>query len=137
MKIIFTGGGTAGHINPALAVAELVRKNEPNSEILYVGAKGGLEERLVKKAGFNFKGITISGFSRKLNLAGIKKNVITIKNIFVALKQSKKILNEFSPNVCVGTGGYVSGPLLKMAQKMGIPVLIHEQNAIAGFTTKL
>ena len=137
MKIIFTGGGTAGHINPALAVAELIRKNEPSAEILYVGTKGGLEEKLVKKAGFKFKGVTISGFSRKLNFAGIKKNIITVKNIFVALKQSKKILKEFSPEVCVGTGGYVSGPILKVAQMMGIPVLIHEQNAVAGFTTKL
>ena len=137
MKIIFTGGGTAGHINPALAVAELIRKNEPKSEILYVGSQGGLEESLVKKAGFQFKGIKISGFSRKLNFAGIKKNIITVKNILVALKQSKKILKEFKPDVCVGTGGYVSGPLLKLAELKGIPVLIHEQNAVAGFTTKL
>lgn len=137
MRIIFTGGGTAGHINPALAVAEFVRKKEPTAQILYVGAKGGMEENLVRQAGFEFKGITISGFSRKLSLSGIKKNVITLKNIFLASRQSRRILDEFKPDICMGTGGYASGPLLKEAGKRGIPFVIHEQNAFPGVTTKI
>ena len=137
MRIIFTGGGTAGHINPALSVAERIRKEYPDSKILYVGAKGGLEEKLAQEAGFEFRGITISGFSRKLNFSGIKKNIVTIKNIFLAIWQSKKILNEFKPDICMGTGGYASGPLLKEAGRRGIPFVIHEQNAIPGMTTKI
>lgn len=137
MKIIFTGGGTAGHINPALAIAELIRERDPASEILYIGAKGGMEERLVKNAGFNFESITISGFSRKLNFQGIKKNLKTLKNIFVASKQAGKILDEFKPDICMGTGGFVSGPPLREAYKRKIPFVIHEQNAFPGVTTKL
>ena len=83
MKIIFVGGGTAGHINPALALADYVKEKEPDSEILYVGAKGGMEEKLVPEAGFEFKGITVSGFARKLNIESVKKNLATLKNIIV------------------------------------------------------
>ncbi len=137
MRIIFTGGGTAGHINPALAVAEIVRKNQPDSKILYVGAKGGMEEGLAAEAGFDFRGITISGFSRKFSFSGLKKNIITLKNIFLAGRECKKILDEFKPDICMGTGGYASGPLLKEAGKRGIPYIIHEQNAFPGITTKI
>lgn len=137
MKIIITGGGTAGHINPALAVASFIKKNEPNSKILYVGAKGGMEEELVSKAGFNFVGINISGFCRRLDLKGIKKNFITLKNLFLSYGQSKKIINKFRPEICLGTGGYASGPVLKEAGRQGIPYVIHEQNAFPGLTTKI
>ena len=94
MRVILVGGGTAGHINPALAIASYIRDKEPNSKILYVGAKGGMEETLVPKENFDFKGITISGFSRKLNFQSFKKNLITLKNIFIASRESKKILEE-------------------------------------------
>ena len=137
MRVVLVGGGTAGHINPALAIASYIRDKEPNSKILYVGAKGGMEEALVPKENFDFKGITISGFSRKLNFQSFKKNLITLKNIFIASRESKKILEEFNPDICIGTGGYVSGPLLKEAYKKGIPFLIHEQNAYPGMTTKI
>lgn len=137
MRIIFTGGGTAGHINPALSVADFVRKKNPDAKILYVGAKGGMEEKLAKSAGFDFRGITVSGFSRSFSLSGIKKNIITLKNIFLSSIQSKKILNEFNPNICMGTGGYASGPLLKEATNRKIPIVIHEQNAFPGLTTKI
>ncbi len=137
MRIIFTGGGTAGHINPALAVAECVRKNMPDAEILYIGTKGGMEERLVNDAGFDFDSIKITGFSRKLNLTGIKKNLITIKNIFLSMKQSGKILDKFKPDICMGTGGFVCGPLLYEAYRKKIPFIIHEQNAFPGITNKL
>ena len=137
MKVILVGGGTAGHINPALAIASYIRNKEPNSKILYVGTKGGMEETLVPKENFDFKGITISGFSRKLNLSSLKKNLVTLKNIFIASHESKKILEEFNPDICIGTGGYVSGPLLKEAHKKNIPFVLHEQNAYPGITTKI
>ncbi len=137
MKIVFIGGGTAGHINPALALADYIKEREPNSEIIYVGAKGGMEEKLVSEAGFNFKGITVSGFSRKLNLSGIKKNIITLKNIIVSSFESRKILKEFQPDICVGTGGYVCGTFLRESAKMKIPFLIHDSNSYPGITTKL
>lgn len=137
MKIILVGGGTAGHINPAIALAQYFRKVEPNCEILYVGANGGMESKLVPEEGLNFRGITVSGFSRKLNLQGIKKNLNTLKNIFIASRESKKILKEFQPDICIGTGGYVSGPLLRTAGKMNIPFIIHDSNSFPGVTTKL
>lgn len=137
MKIIFVGGGTAGHINPALALADYIKEQDPNCQILYVGAKGGMEEKLVPEAGFDFKGITISGFSRKLNFDSIKKNIKTLKNIIVSSFESKKILNSFNPDICVGTGGYVSGPFLRQAGKMRIPFIIHDSNSYPGVTTKL
>lgn len=137
MRVIFAGGGTAGHINPALAVAEYIKEQQPDAEILYVGAKGGMEERLVKQAGFEFRGIKISGFSRKINIEGLRKNVVTLKRIITASAESKRIIEEFKPDICVGTGGYVSGPILRKAVKMGVPIIIHEQNAFPGVTTKL
>ena len=137
MKILFAGGGTAGHINPALAVAAAVRAHQPDAEILYVGARGGMEERLVPEAGYDFRGITISGFQRKLSLENIKKNLKTVKRLFTSSAESKRILRGFQPDVCLGTGGYVSGPILRSAAKMGIPIVIHEQNAFPGVTTKM
>ena len=95
MKSLFAGGGTAGHINPALAVAAAVREHQPDADIIYVGAKGGMEERLVPEAGFSFRGITISGFQRKLSMQNIKKNLKTIKRLFTSSAESKKILKEF------------------------------------------
>lgn len=137
MRIIFAGGGTAGHINPALAVAGYVREKRPDAEILYIGAVGGMEERLVKQAGFEFRGIKISGFSRKINIASLKKNIVTLKRVLTASAESKEIIKSFKPDICVGTGGYVSGPILRKAAQMGVPIIIHEQNALPGVTTKM
>lgn len=137
MKIILVGGGTAGHINPALALADYIKEAEPNSEILYIGANGGMEEKMAKNAGLEFRGITVSGFSRKLNLEGIKKNFITFKNIIISTFESRKILKEWHPDICVGTGGYVCGTFLRESAKMGIPFLIHDSNSYPGITTKL
>lgn len=136
MRILFTGGGTGGHINPALAIAGTVREKEPDAQILYVGNKGGMEERLVPAAGFEFRTITISGFQRKLSLDNIRRNAQTVVRMFTASSEAKKILKEFKPDICVGTGGYVSGPVIRIAMKMGIPCIIHEQNAYPGMTTK-
>lgn len=137
MKIIFAGGGTAGHINPALAIAGYIKEKEPNTDILYIGAKGGMEETLVPQAGFEFKSIEISGFKRSFSPKAIKDNIVTAKRAITASSASKKIIKEFKPDLCIGTGGYVSGPVLRTAAKMGIPILIHEQNAFPGVTTKM
>ncbi len=137
MKVLFAGGGTAGHINPALAVAGYLRETEPDVQILYVGANGGMEERLVPEAGYPFRSITISGFQRKLSWKNIKKNAATVVHVFTASREAKRILREFAPDICVGTGGYVSGPVLREAMKLGIPSVIHEQNAYPGVTNKM
>ena len=136
MKVLFAGGGTAGHINPALAIAGYLREREPDVEILYIGAKGGMEERLVPAAGYPFKSITISGFQRKLSWENLKKNAKTVVRMFTSSQEARKILEAFRPDVCVGTGGYVSGPVIRDAIKMGIPSVIHEQNAYPGVTNK-
>lgn len=137
MRVIFAGGGTAGHINPALAIAGYLKDKDPKCEILYVGAKGGMEERLVAQAGYELKTITISGFRRSLSPGAIKDNIITLKRAFSSTADAKKIIKEFKPDICIGTGGYVSGPVIRAAVKLGIPAVIHEQNAFPGVTTKM
>lgn len=137
MRVLFTGGGTAGHINPALAAAGYLKEREPDAEILYVGNRGGMEERLVAQAGYPIRTVTISGFQRKLSLKNLMRNAQTVVRIFTASAQAKKILREFAPDVCVGTGGYVCGPVLREAAKLGIPSVIHESNAYPGVTTRM
>lgn len=137
LKVLFAGGGTAGHINPALAIAGYVKERQPDAEILYIGCKGGMEERLVPQAGFNFKGITVQGFRRKVSFQALKENIVTVKKAITAGKDAKKIIEEFQPDICIGTGGYVSGPVLRAAAKLGIPTMIHEQNAYPGVTNKM
>ena len=137
MKILFAGGGTAGHINPALAVAGYIKEKAPDTEILFVGNRGGMEQTLVPKAGFKMEFISISGFSRSLSMKSVKHNVETFNKTFTASKEAKRIISQFNPDICVGTGGYVSGPVLRTAAKMGIPTVIHEQNAYPGITNKM
>ncbi|MDR3178684.1 MAG: undecaprenyldiphospho-muramoylpentapeptide beta-N-acetylglucosaminyltransferase [Oscillospiraceae bacterium] len=137
MRVVISGGGTAGHINPALAIGKCIKQYEEDSEILYIGAKGRMEEELVPKAGFNFESIEISGFQRSFSRKAMKNNLITLKRIVTAYMESKKILKSFNPDICIGTGGYVSGPVLKCASKMGIKIVLHEQNAYPGITTKI
>ena len=137
MRIIFVAGGTSGHINPAINIANYIRLQNKNVEILFVGSKSGLEVDLVRNENFNFKGITVSGFSRKLDFKSFLKNIRSIKNIFISSMESRKILKEFKPDVCIGTGGYVTGAFLLQASFMKIPFFIQEQNAIPGFTTKI
>ena len=137
MRVLFTGGGTAGHINPALAVAGYLREQEPDTKILYVGNRGGMEERLVPRAGYEMAFITISGFQRRLSFKNLMKNLRTVERIFTATAETKKIIKDFAPDVCVGTGGYVSGPVIREAAKLGVPSVIHESNAYPGVTTKL
>lgn len=137
MRVIFAGGGTAGHINPALAIAGYLKEKQPDVKILYVGNKGGMEERLVPKAGFKFKSICVSGFSRGKNAKAIVANVKTVTRAVTATKACKKIIDDFKPDICIGTGGYVSGPVMQAAIDKGVPVLIHEQNAFPGVANKM
>ena len=136
MRILFAAGGTGGHINPALAAAGDIRERFPEAEILFVGTKNKMEAKLVPDAGFNFETIDIDGFYRQLTLENIKRDFATLFKILRASSQAKKILRAFRPDAVVGFGGYVSGPVVRMAAKMGIPTAIHEQNAYPGITNK-
>lgn len=136
MNILFAAGGTAGHINPALAAASYIRENYPSSKILFVGTADHMESRLVPNAGFELKTIDISGFRRSFSPSAVVHNVKTVAKIFRSKAQSKAIIREFEPDVCVGFGGYVSGPVLDEAHELGIPICIHEQNAFPGVTNK-
>lgn len=136
MKVLFATGGTAGHINPALAVASYLRESQKDCQILFIGTADHMESRLVPAAGFDFKTIKISGFRRSLSPSACVHNVKTVMRLIKSEGASKKIIKEFAPDVVVGFGGYVSGPVLQQAVKLGIPTCIHEQNAYPGITNK-
>ena len=137
MKVIFCGGGTSGHVNPALNIAAALKKRVPDAEFLFIGTEHGIESTLVPKAGYAIKYVEVSGFSRKLNFKGIKNNARAAVQAVTSVRAAKKIIKEFKPDLVIGTGGYVSWPTVKAAAKRGIPTLIHEQNAFPGVTTKM
>ena len=136
MKILFAAGGTGGHINPALAVAGEIRERHPDADILFVGTKDRMEAKLVPAAGYDFTTIKISGFQRSFSPGSIIANFKTLWYLLTCSGKIKKILKSFRPDVVVGFGGYVSGPVVRMAAKLGIPTAIHEQNAYPGITNK-
>ena len=133
MRIILCGGGTAGHINPAIVVAEEILESEPASEILFIGREGGRENELVTKAGIRLQTIPIKGLKRSLS----PKNISRIKDALKAKGQAEKIIKEFKPDVILGTGGYVCWPIISAGKSLGLPVAIHESNITPGLTTKL
>lgn len=137
MNLVFTCGGTAGHINPAIAIAGEMRRRHPDCKVLFIGAEGHMEEKLVPQAGFELKTLPGSGLSRKKNLAGLKQNVHAVNCVFRAVKACKEIFKEFRPDAIIGTGGYASFPALYAGSKMGIPTCVHESNAVPGVTTKM
>ena len=137
MRILFACGGTGGHINPAIAVASYIRERHPEAVIQFAGSPKGMEAKLVTKAGFDFAPIIIKGFQRKLNWRNIKYNVSSVFYLTTASMRAEKLIKNFAPDIVVGTGGYVSGPILRKAAKMGIKTLSHESNAFPGVTTKL
>ena len=137
MNVIFTCGGTAGHINPAIAVANILKQRKPDCKILFIGAEGHMEEKLVPAAGFELVTLPGSGLSRKLNVAGIKKNIYAIKCVVNAVAKCKKIIRDFEADVIVGTGGYASFPAIFAGSRLGVPTVVHESNALPGLTTKL
>lgn len=133
IKIILSGGGTGGHIFPAIAIANEIKKMVPHAEFLFVGALGKMEMEKVPNAGYKIIGVPIAGLQRKFTLTNLKLPFLIISSLL----KTRKIINEFKPNVAVGTGGYASGPLLKAAANKGIPTLLQEQNSYAGITNKL
>lgn len=132
-RIIVSGGGTGGHIFPALSIADAIKRKQPSAEILFVGAENRMEMQRVPDAGYRIIGLPIAGFDRK----NIFKNFKTLWLILKSQRKAKKIIKEFAPQVAVGVGGYASGPTLKMAASMDIPTLIQEQNSYAGVTNKI
>ena len=137
MRVLFTCGGTAGHINPALGVAGRIKELIPQAEILFVGAEGNMETELVPREGFPIETVRISGFNRSLRPKMLLENVKTLYRVAASQVRARAILRRFQPDVAVGTGGYVCYPVLKAAAAMGIPTLVHESNAVPGLTTKL
>lgn len=137
MKFLFVCGGTAGHINPALAIAGRLRELFSDAQFMFVGSGREMENRLIPAEGYEIRNITMTGFSRSLSFAGLKKNIFTVKNLIVSAGESRRILNEFRPDVVIGTGGYVCYPVITAAAKKGIPTVIHESNAVPGLTTKM
>ncbi len=132
MRVLMTGGGTGGHINPAIAIAKTILKEEPDSEIAFVGTPRGMENRLVPKEGFPLYHIEIQGLRRSLSPANLKTLWLTVTSV----SKAKELISEFRPDVCIGTGGYVSWPLIKAACELGIPTALHESNALAGVAVK-
>lgn len=137
MRVIIAAGGTAGHINPALAIADKIVNVFPESKVLFVGTPLGMESKLVKKAGYDFHGIKMAGIQRRLSLTNIKRNVKAVYYYAAAFPHVKKLIEEFKPDICVGTGGYVCGAVLREAARMGIKTVTHESNSFPGITTKL
>ena len=135
-RILIAAGGTGGHINPALGTAGYIKEKHPTAQIAFVGTADKMEAKLVPEAGYELKTIEISGFYRSFSLEAIKHNIGTIIKLLKSSSRVKKILKEYKPDLVIGFGGYVSGPVLRMAAKLGIPTAIHEQNAFPGVTNK-
>ena len=137
MNVIFTCGGTAGHVNPALALAGYMQERHPDLRVLFVGTPRGMERGLIEKAGYDFRSIEVSSFQRSLSPSGIAHNVKSLKNLALAGSRARAILRDFRPDLVVGTGGYASYPMVKYAAKEGIPTAVHESNMVPGLTTKM
>lgn len=133
MRVLLTGGGTGGHINPAVAIARTILKMEPDSEIAFVGTSKGMENRLIPKEGFELYHIEMQGLKRSLSLSNFK----TVWMMLTSVGKAKKLIRKFKPDICIGTGGYVCWPLIKAASEMNIPTALHESNALAGVAVKL
>ena len=137
LRILITGGGTGGHVFPAIAIADAVKRMRPDTEFLFVGANGKMEMERVPQAGYQIEGLNIAGFQRGFSLESLRRNLsFPFKLISSALK-AKRIVRRFQPDVVVGTGGYASGPVMRAAQQLGIPTIIQEQNSYAGVTNRL
>ena len=133
IRIIISGGGTGGHIFPAVSIANAIKELQPEAEILFVGAEGRMEMHRVPAAGYQIKGLPVAGFDRK----NLLKNIPVLIKLFKSQRLARKIVKDFRPHAAVGVGGYASGPTLKVAGSMGIPTLLQEQNSYAGVTNKL
>lgn len=133
MRVVVTGGGTGGHIYPALAIADRIKKEYPDSEIIYIGTPNSLEESILKEYPYEFFSIEVKGFQRKMSVENFKRAYLA----WNSLRKAKKILKQFKPDIVIGTGGYVSGPVVYAASMSNIKTIIHEQNAYPGLTNKI
>ena len=137
MRVIFTCGGTAGHVNPALALAGLIQSRQAGSALLFVGANRGIERRLIQQAGYPFEAVEVSSFHRSLKPGELRHNLTSLRNYLRSPGEARKILRRFQPDLVVGTGGYASYPMVRAAASSHIPTAVHESNAIPGLTTRL
>lgn len=137
LRVLLAGGGTAGHVNPALAIAEIIKEHYPDAEFCFAGNPNKLEAKLIPQAGYRFEPIMVEGFQRRLNMENIKRNIRAAWYLSRTGSRAKEIIKDFKPDLVIGTGGYVSGPIVRKAAQMGIKTAIHEANAFAGVTTKL
>jgi UDP-N-acetylglucosamine--N-acetylmuramyl-(pentapeptide) pyrophosphoryl-undecaprenol N-acetylglucosamine transferase len=133
LRVLVSGGGTGGHIFPALSIANEVRRRHPDAEILFVGALGRMEMERVPAAGYKIVGLPVAGFDRKR----LWRNFKVLLKLYKSMCLARKVLKDFKPDIAVGVGGYASGPMLKQAQKHGVPTLLQEQNSYPGVTNKL
>lgn len=136
MRVIFTCGGTAGHVNPALALASYMKERRPDTEILFVGAERGLERDLIAHTEYPFRAVNISSFHRSFKPKEVRHNLVSVHNLLHAEQEANEILKEFKPDLIVGTGGYASYPLVRYGAKAGIPTAVHESNIVPGLTTR-
>ncbi len=136
-RYLISGGGTGGHIFPALAIANKIKKENPDAEILFIGASDKMEMRRVPEAGYRIEGLEIYGISRDFSLRGLRRNIKLPFVLMKAMKRAKAIIREFQPDIAIGVGGFASGPALKAADKLGIPTLLQEQNSYPGVTNKM
>ena len=137
MRILFACGGTAGHINPAIAVANYMRENDPDTKVLFAGNPNGMEARIVPNAGYDFEPIKVLGIQRRLSMRNIKNNVKALWYLMNSSSRAKEIIEGFKPDIVIGTGGYVSGPVVRKAALLGYKTIAMESNAFPGMTTKL
>ena len=133
MRVLLSGGGTGGHVYPAIAIANKIKEENPDAEILFVGTEKGIESEIVPKYGYELKTVTVQGFKRKIDLDNVKR----VFKLFKGLEQSRKVVKKFKPDVVIGTGGYVSGPVLFNAAMGKVPTVVHEQNSFPGVTNKI
>lgn len=137
MRVLIACGGTGGHINPGLAIADIIKSKYPDAEFLFAGTPKGMESKLVPKAGYRLETIKVAGFQRKISFENIGRNAKAVAYLATSGKRAKEIIRNFKPDIAIGTGGYAAGPVIRKAAKMGIPTAIHEQNAYPGVTNKL
>ena len=133
MRVLMTGGGTGGHVNPALAIAATIKQNDPEADIAFVGTKHGIENKLVTAAGYPLYHVEIQGLRRSFSVSNLKTLYLTVESVFKA----KKLVREFKPDIVIGTGGYVCYPVMKAASSMGIPTALHESNAVPGVAVRM
>lgn len=137
MRVLIACGGTGGHINPGLAIADIIKSKYPDAEFLFAGTPKGMESKLVPKAGYKLETIKVAGFQRKISLENVGRNIKAAAYLASSGRRAKEIIKNFKPDIAIGTGGYAAGPVIRKAAKMGIPTAIHEQNAYPGVTNRL